>query len=320
MVKIIAELCQNHNGDPNTLTKMVEAAARAGATHVKIQNIYADSLTYRPQFENGHSIDGIIKSIKRPYAKEYERLKKLELDNSDIEKFIKLCEELKVVPLTTCFARDNIKDINNLGFKSIKVASYDCASFQMLRELKENFSELIISTGATYDQEIIYASRILDGHNFSFLHCITIYPTPLDMLNLARIKWLKKFSKTVGFSDHTLVEKDHLKASKLAITLGASIIERHFTILSKEETKDGPVSINEKELTELVSFSKLNNNDQLSEIYSWNLNIDKIIGNEVRKLSDNEILNRDYYRGRFASKRFKNSSQNMIYNWEELDI
>ena len=222
--------------------------------------------------------------------------------------------------MTTCFSRDNIKEIKDLGFQTLKVASYDCASFQMLRELKDNFKEIIISTGATYDEEIIKASKILGNFNFSFLHCITIYPTPLEDLNLSRIKWLKNFTKEVGFSDHTLVKKDGILASKLALAFGAEIIERHYTILEEDKTKDGPVSINQEQLKQLVNFSNLDKNEQFDEINSLNLDLNKIMG-ETRNLTHLEILNRDYYRGRFASRRLNNNQpENMIYNWEETNI
>ena len=321
MIKIIAELCQNHNGDFNILRKMVESVSRAGATHIKIQNIYADNLTLRPQFENGLIKNGIQKSIKRPYKTEFLRLKKLELKNKEIKRFISLANAYGLVPITTCFSRDNILEIKKQGFKSIKVASYDCASFQMLRELKENFQDIIISTGATYDHEISLAAKIMKNHSYSFLHCITIYPTPLNQLNLHRMNWLKKFTKNIGFSDHTLVKKYDIKASKIALAMGAKIIERHFTILEKDKTKDGPVSINEQQLAELVYFSKLKRSEQMKEINSWKINLNKIMGKKIRNLSHQEILNRDYYRGRFASKRLnKKNPENMIYNWEEIKI
>ncbi len=321
MAKIIAELCQNHNGDFAVLEKMVESVAKTGATHIKIQNIYADNLTFRSQFENGFIENGIQKTIKRPYKEEYERLKKLELRTDQIEKFILLSKKYDLVPMTTCFSRDNIKEIKDLGFQTLKVASYDCASFQMLRELKDNFKEIIISTGATYDEEIIKASKILSNFNFSFLHCITIYPTPLEDLNLSRIKWLKNFTKEVGFSDHTLVKKDGILASKLALAFGAEIIERHYTILEEDKTKDGPVSINQEQLKQLVNFSNLDKNEQFDEINSLNLDLNKIMGSETRNLTHLEILNRDYYRGRFASRRLNNNQpENMIYNWEETNI
>ena len=134
------------------------------------------------------------------------------------------------------------------------------------KELKELFENLIISTGATFDSEIELTSKILDNHNFSFLHCVTIYPTPMEKLNLARMNYLRRFSKKVGFSDHSLVSRDKLIASKIAIMFGADIIERHFTILPENETRDGPVSINPKQLKELSDFSKMSKDDQKKSV------------------------------------------------------
>ena len=219
-LKFIAELCQNHNGDENTMLKMVEAASTAGATHVKIQHIFSENLSFRPQFEEGLTVDGSIVCIKRPYKEEFDRLKKLELNEESVKKFIEACNDFGVIPSTTCFARQHVDILFDLGFKSIKVASYDCASFQLLRDLVKFNWEIIVSTGATYDKEIELAVDILsESKNFSLLHCITIYPTLLTDLNLSRINFLKKYCDQIGFSDHTLTARDGIKASIAAIYL-----------------------------------------------------------------------------------------------------
>jgi N,N'-diacetyllegionaminate synthase len=321
MVKLITEFCQNHNGDFNILAKMVAQAAESGATYGKMQNIYADTVTYRPQFESGLVENGIVCSIKRPYMDEYKRLKKLEITLEDTEKFIQLCNENGLVPITTCFARSHVNILSDLGFKSIKVASYDCSSFQMLRELKEKFTEIIVSTGAMNNDEIIHAASILRNTNFSMLHCVTLYPTPLDNLHLNRMKWLQTLCPKVGYSDHSHTANTGLIASKLAMASGAEIIERHFTILPANETKDGPVSINPKQLKELYDFSQLSADDQLisikKEFPDWAI----MLGDINRHLSQEELLNRDYYRGRFASPRSNSKDgKNMIFNWEETPI
>ncbi len=321
MTKIIAEFCQNHNGDFDNVVKMIEAASQAGATHAKIQTIFTDTLTYRPQFEQGLIEKNEIKCIKRPFKEEFERLKKLELSFEEMRKFVSVCREFNIEPLTTCFARCNAEMIKEAGFNSVKVASYDCASFMLLRELKELFSEIILSTGATFDDEIVKAKEILNGTNFSLLHCVTIYPTPLDQMHLKRIEYLKNFTDNVGLSDHSLVSRDGIIASKVGIFLGAKLIERHFTILSNDETRDGPVSINQGQLKELVDFSNLSKNDQkniiTNEFPEWKI----MLGNSDRHLSKVELLNRDYYRGRFASPRnMSNDGSHMIFNWEEIKI
>ena len=88
---LIAELCQNHNGDTDIMIQMVREAQKAGATHVKLQHIFAKNLSFRPQFETGLEVDGNILCIKRPYQVEFDRLKKLELDENAIKIFISEC-------------------------------------------------------------------------------------------------------------------------------------------------------------------------------------------------------------------------------------
>jgi len=192
---------------------MIEAAAASGATHGKMQTIYANTVTYRPQFENGVIQNKVVKAIKRPYKDEFNRLLGLEISEKETINFIEICKENGLIPMTTCFTRSHVNDLSELGFKSIKVASYDCSSFPMLRELKHKFDEIVVSTGATYDDEIAHAADILSGVDYSFLHCVTLYPTPLEEMNMARMEWLKGFTTSVGYSDHSLVSETKLIAS-----------------------------------------------------------------------------------------------------------
>ena len=93
MTKIIAEFCQNHNGNFELLKKMINDAAEAGATHAKIQSIESKNLTFRPEFENGLIINSKTHAIKRPYQLEFDRLKALEINDEQSFKFIELCKE-----------------------------------------------------------------------------------------------------------------------------------------------------------------------------------------------------------------------------------
>lgn len=311
--KIITELCQNHNGDRSILQDMIHAAAENGADIVKIQSIRSSELTHRPKFDNGLIVDGKVKVIKRPFKNEYDRLKKLDLTIEDESWFINECLKFGVSPMTTVFTKSGLNEIKDLGYEAIKIASYDCASFSLLKEVKKSFKKIFISTGATYDHEIETASEILNGTDFEFLHCVTIYPTPLNELNLSRINFLRKYSSKVGYSDHSHVKETGIIASKIALALGVSCIERHFTILNDDQTKDGPVSISPVELKKLSEFNILSRYEQMKEINlemsDWQ---DIVLGNPKRKLTEEELLNRDYYRGRFAS--FIDGK--VIYNWE----
>jgi N,N'-diacetyllegionaminate synthase len=321
MTEIIAELCQNHNGSTETMAEMVEAAADAGADYAKIQTIFADDVTPRGRFEHGKTEEnGVRKTIKRPYKPEYERLADLELSIKDHKRFIELCERHGVTPLTTVFSRKRIPEIASLLWpeKAIKIASYDCASVPMLRELAEHFDKFFVSTGATYNEEVEETAAVLEelGVDYTFLHCVTSYPNTLEMCNLSRMEWLGSYSSDVGWSDHTDVDRDGILATKAAIAMGADVVERHFTVLDRDATKDGPVSITPSDLADLRAFADAPDAEQ--EAFLDDLDEREILrGQPDRKLTHEEVLNRDYYRGRFAS--FDPESGEWIYNWEDVD-
>ena len=319
MSKLIVEICQNHNGDRRILRDMIHAAKENGADIVKGQIIFSEDLTLRQRFDEGHEEhNGVRKTIKRPYVAEYERLKGLDLAEEDYHFFVEEAKRAGITPMATIFSRNRIPFAASLPWtaeRPAKVASYDCASTSLIRELSDHFNHLIISTGATFDNEIEETAKLMKekGTRFSFLHCVTSYPNTLTMANLARMEWLRTFTPTVGWSDHTLVSRDGIKAAKVALMLGADFVERHFTILAADKTKDGPVSINPPLLKELADFSKMPREEQQrrveKEIPEWRM----MLGHKERDMTHTEMLNRDYYRGRFASL----VNNEWVYNWEE---
>jgi len=203
---IIAECCQNHNGNQETLKRMIHAAAENGADYVKIQAIRSRELTHRPKFDTGETDDeGNQLVIKRPYQIEFERLRSLDLSIETEAWFVDECVSAGVAPMTTAFTRAGARDVKDLGYEAIKVASYDCASIPLLRELKNYWSVLFVSTGSTYDHEIEATVNLLSGTEYYLLHCVTIYPTPMEELHLNRLNYLRRFSPRIGYSDHSLV-------------------------------------------------------------------------------------------------------------------
>ena len=141
MARIIAEVCQNHNGDVELLKDMVAQAAEAGATWVKMQSIFSEDLTHRPQFDTGKDDSG-KEYIVRPYEPEFERMTSLDLPPEAHATFVETCREHGVLPMTTIFSRGRIRLAKEAGFAGVKVASYDCASFPLLRELRDAFEFL----------------------------------------------------------------------------------------------------------------------------------------------------------------------------------
>jgi N,N'-diacetyllegionaminate synthase len=310
---IIAECCQNHNGDINVLKQMVYEAAESGADYVKIQAIRSSELVFRDRFENGLNDKTNQKCIVRPFAPEKDRLFKLDLTLDEEKYFVDLCKSVGIKSMVTLFTWNGLYDSIDLGYDAIKVASYDCASFPFLKEIKKNWNRIFVSTGATFEKEIKKAATVLKGSDFQFLHCVTIYPTKLNQLHLLRMKKLKQYNEHIGFSDHTKPSDTQLIASKLAMSLGASCIERHFTILDENMTKDGPVSINPAQLKELCEFGQYDVSEQKKLIEKEYPLWRSSSGNPERELTDEELLNRDYYRGRFASK----INGEIVNNWEE---
>jgi sialic acid synthase SpsE len=317
MATVIAEFCQNHNGDRSILKEMLHAAAIAGADYAKIQTIFADDVAYRERFEDGLVVNGLTKVIKRPYQPEYERMKRLELAYEWYQWFAEEATRLGMKPLTTVFSRCRVEEVAAFGWDAVKVASYDCASIPLLEDLKSHFKQLFVSTGATYDEEIAEAAKTLRGISYSFLHCVTIYPTPLEELHLARMDYLRQYTSSVGWSDHTLVRRDGIKASAVALHLGADVVERHFTVLAEDETKDGPVSVNPEQLKTLCDLAHGTAQQREDYVREYIGNYSHMLGKAQRFLSDVELLNRDYYRGRFASHRSDGST---VYNWEEGSV
>ena len=314
-MRLIAEFCQNHNDSFDMLRRMIAAAAEGGATHGKIQTIFAQDLSFRPEFDDGTvRSDGKVLTIKRPYDPEYQRLKRLELSYEEHRQFGEECRAAGIEPMTTAFTLTALPHLEELGWRTVKVASYDCGSLPLVKALAARFDSLIVSTGASTDEEIETTADTLKamGKDFALLHCVTLYPTPLNEMNLARLFYLQQFTKEVGLSDHSLVARDGVKAALGAVHLGATVIERHFTVLEPGESRDGPVSVTKEHLREIADFARLTRGEQEEYLREHVPEFRAMHGVDTRALSHQELLNRAYYRGRFANK----VGGHQIYNWE----
>lgn len=216
----------------------------------------------------------------------------------------------------TVFTRSAVPRLAKLGLPAVKVASYDCASYPLLRDVKEVWDTIYLSTGSMFRREIERAAAELSATSLTLLHCVTLYPTPMDRLNLSRLQWLRSIVGRVGFSDHTLVVRDGILASKVALSLGADVVERHFTVLPSEATKDGPVSITPEQLRELRQFSDLSVEQRRREVGAEASDLSVVMGQPDVEPGPEELLNRDYYQGRVASW----VAGRPVYNWEDVDL
>jgi len=276
-MKIISELCQNHNGNRDILERLIKTAAVCSDI-IKIQSIKANTFTFREEYEE-----------YRPYENEYERLKGLELSREDEEFFILKCMEYGAESMTTVFVPQHAPAFNELGYDNIKLSGYSIPAFDYGKKLKNfKFKRLFFSTSSLSLEEIKETIKNLNEMEIEYfmLQCTCIYPTPLEKLNLQNIEFFKNKLgiKNVGLSDHTNPHEDNLLSSKLAIFQGIDAIERHFTVLPVDETRDGKVSVTPSMMSEIKRFSRLSKEDQYQEL---------------NKFNKQQIFNHDYYRGRF---------------------
>lgn len=195
-----------HNGDLEIAKALVRAATTAGADIIKFQSWKSKDVR-----------------DSDPDKKRYESLEFKDEWHSEIMEY---CRGLKVEFLTTIFDKNRIPFLKALGLQTVKVASYDCRNTDFLKLLRDHFPSIIVSTGGTYPEEVALAAKTLAGHDYTFMHCVLAYPTPLEHANLGRMKWLQEFAPKVGYSDHT----EGAEAGKIAIAMGAYYVEKHFTL------------------------------------------------------------------------------------------
>jgi sialic acid synthase SpsE len=263
-IQIIAEAATNHNGDIALAKEMVHAAKEAGADYIKFQSWQ-------------------IKSMK-PDNPAYQMMRPKEIGDNDHASLIEECKKAGIQFLTTCFDIERIDFLASLGLEKIKVASTDVGSGAMLGLLRRKFKTIILSTGMSYEKEIAGAVNLLKNGDFYLLHCVSLYPTPPGSANLARINWLKKFTPNVGYSDHTL----GTEAAKIAIAMGAMLVEKHFTLKRDPSNIFSNLSALPADLKEICDFSR---------------NYELMLGRENPDLTAEEKEARKKFIGRWGDNR-----------------
>jgi sialic acid synthase SpsE len=167
---------------------------------------------------------------------------------------------------------------------AVKVASPDATSWAMLDKLAKNFQTLIISTGLIHQDELRQLLRRLDPKQAIVLHCISLYPTPLTEVNLARMEWIRAQGFRVGFSDHT----EGAEAAMFAIARGAELIEKHFTLSKALPGKDQQMSATP---------------EVFQKICHWRDQVQAMTGQAERALTPTEEKIREAYVGKWGNNK-----------------
>ena len=246
---IIAEIGINHNGSKRTLFKLIDEAKRAGANAVKFQLYKATTLA--------SSSDKIKKNYFSFKKKEtlYQMWNRLRIKDSWIKEISDYTNKIKIDLGFSIFDIESLNKLNGIKYKFIKIASGDINDNYLIKKFLNKKKIIILSTGMANYNEIKKTCKLLKKNQFYLLHCISLYPTLANEVNLGRMINLRKLTKNIGFSDHTLGPLASIKA----ISLGAKVLEKHFTYNKNADGPDHKSSANFEELKLICDFSKNNN-------------------------------------------------------------
>lgn len=248
-VTVIAEAGVNHNGDIELARQMVVAAKQAGADYVKFQTAIPELVisTYAPKAEYQKITTGADES-------QLEMCRKIHLPLSDYAGLKAYCDEVGIGFMSTPFDLVSIDCLAELGMDYWKIPSGEITNLPYLRKIASYGGRVILSTGMSTLDEVENAVKILESNgtgreNIILLHCTTQYPTPFGAVNLRAMESLATLGcSSVGYSDHT----QGIAVPVAAVALGASVIEKHFTLDRSLPGPDQTASLEPDELRQMV--------------------------------------------------------------------
>jgi N,N'-diacetyllegionaminate synthase len=246
---IIAEAGVNHNGSLENAKKLIDVAVEAGVDFVKFQTFKADKLASKSAEKAAYQARTTQKS-----QSQLDMLRKLELDEAAHHELIAYCQQKNIQFLSTAFDLDSIVLLTQLGITLGKIPSGEVTNLPYLRKMAVAFPRIVMSTGMATVEDIRAALKVLLEHgtpkeNITILHCNTEYPTPMQDVNLLAMLAIKEeFGIETGYSDHTL----GIEVPVAAVALGATMIEKHFTLDKNMEGPDHRASLEPQELIDMV--------------------------------------------------------------------
>ena len=283
---IIAEAGVNHNGDLKMARELVRVAARAGADMVKFQTFVGSKIAtaHAPKAEYQEVTTGTGES-------QQEMIARLELSRADHEALIAEAHDAGIAFFSTGFDEDSLDMLIELGIDRIKVPSGELTNLPLLRHMASKKLPVILSTGMATMGEIEDAIRVFEESGvprsqITVLHCNTQYPTPMEDVNLPAMASIRSaFGVDVGYSDHTV----GIELAIAAVALGATVIEKHFTL---NRDLPGPDHVASLEPTELADMVRAIRNIELA-----------VSGDGIKRPSPSEAGNRPIARKSIVAAR-----------------
>jgi N,N'-diacetyllegionaminate synthase len=268
---VIAEAGVNHNGQLAMALQLIEVAANAGADAVKFQTFHAEDLatTSADKAEYQKQTTGAGES-------QFEMVKRLELSSADFEQLKKRCDELGITFLSTPFDFQSIELLDQLDIPAFKISSGDLTNHPLLDAVGRIGKPVILSTGMSDLSEVAEAISVLrksGTDKIVLLQCVTNYPADPSEVNLKAMKTMRDaFGVTAGYSDHT----SGIDVALAAAALGASIIEKHFTLDRNLPGPDHRASLEPAELSAMIKGIR---------------KVESALGNGVKSPSKSEAAN-----------------------------
>ncbi|GAA0078693.1 N-acetylneuraminate synthase [Clostridium sp. CTA-5] len=272
---IIAEAGVNHNGDISIAKKLIDAAVDAKVDAIKFQTFKTENLvTYNaPKADYQKQTTGT--------GNQYEMLKQLELSYDELVILRDYCNEKGIMFISTPFDFESVDLLEKLNIPLYKISSGDLTNIPLLQYIAKLNKLIILSTGMANLGEVedaIETIKETGNYKISLLHCTSNYPTDYADVNLNAMITLKDaFKFQVGYSDHTV----GIEIPIAAVAMGAKIIEKHFTLDKNMEGPDHKASLNSEELKQMVDSIR---------------NIEKALGNGIKKCNKNELNTRNVAR------------------------
>jgi len=268
---IIAEAGVNHNGSLRLAKEMVDKAKEAGVDCIKFQTFVSKNIVSKSASKAEYQ-----KQQTNSTESQLEMLSKLELSFDDFIELKEYCKVREIEFLSTAFDFDSIDFLNSLSMRIWKIPSGEITNLPYLIKIAKTHKPVILSTGMSTIEEIGEAIAVLKANgslDISILHCTTEYPAPYADVNLKAIDTLRqKFNLPVGYSDHT----NGIEVSIAAVAMGATVIEKHFTLDRNMEGPDHKASLEPDELKVMVKAIR---------------NIELALGNGEKRPAESEIKN-----------------------------
>lgn len=295
----IAEIGANHNGDMDLCKRIIDSAIESGADAVKFQSWSKKSIVSTQEFKRNTSYF----DKKRHFGSLEEMVEKYQLTPKQHQEIFSYCTSRNVTFLSSCFTNQEVDMLEEIGVAAHKIASMDINNLPLLDYVGSTKKPVLLSTGMSTLGEIERAVNTLEragSEQILLFHCVSIYPPKLETINLKNIPMLEKaFELPIGFSDHTIGTSIPLAA----ISLGAVMIEKHFTIDKELPGWDHAISANPEEFAYIANEGR---------------NIWEALGTTRRIVSNDEMEKRKVFRRRIVLKKSKNKGE--IIKFEDIDF